>query len=255
MRQLAAIEIIRASIGEPLSDRTLNALGDCIRASSKAVQRRAIDALAAFEAGGDIRVVELLKLAMAGEDRRARWGAAYALGQIGNDAFAVNASGALIEALADDDGDIRWAAALLLVRLGRDYPAEIRAQLLDLAENGNPNARKMALYCIRDRGFSGDDVIAIVARSMRDSSVHVRLAGLAVLARIEAEVDSAAHLVLECLESDPDPGVRRAAAATLGNRSGASDRAMEALRAAARNSEDGSMQRAARSALERLEKR
>jgi hypothetical protein len=30
---------------------------------------------------------------------------------------------------------------------------------------------------------------------------------------------------------------------------------MEALRAAARNSEDGSMQRAARSALERLEKR
>ena len=57
---------------------------------------------------------------LASADRRVRWAAAYALGQIGAGAFAMDSADALCEAMADDDGDIRWAATNLMVQLGRE---------------------------------------------------------------------------------------------------------------------------------------
>jgi len=231
-------------------ERLISELGD----ARKSVQRRAIDELAAIAAAGNPLVIERLRDSIASDDRRMRWAAAYALAQIGASAFAMNVADALCEALSDDDGDIRWAAANLIVRLGREYPAEIRERLISLSADSDRNARKMALYCIRDLHIGGAELISVIERAVRDPDVHVRLAALAVLTRLGEASDAAASLALRCLESDSDPGVRRAAAIALGNFQNGSPRAAAALRAAATDESDRSLARAARGALERLEK-
>jgi HEAT repeat protein len=253
-RRLAAIELILLAPGERLSDDALDALVECVGAAQKTIQRKAIDALAALAESGDARIVARLRASIVGDDRRVRWGAAYALAQIGAGAFAMHVADALSEALSDDDGDIRWAAANLLVRLGHEYPDEIRERLIVLGADRDHNARKMALYCIRDLGFGGAELLTVLERAVRDPDVHVRLAALAVVTRLTDASDGAARLALGCLETDSDPGVRRAAAVALGNLHHSSPGAAAALRTAAADDTDTSLARAARGALERLEK-
>ena len=161
---------------------------------------------------------------------------------------------ALCEAMADDDGDIRWAATNLMARLGRENLAEISARLLRLAADGDRNARKMALYCIRDLEIAGAELIAAVERAVHDPDVHVRLAALSVLSRLRDASGSGVRILLGCIQSDPDAGVRRAAASALGNFQSAGTDATTALRSAAADPADESLARAARGALDRLEK-
>jgi len=232
-------------------ENLIRQLGD----ARKTVQRRAIDELAAIAAGCNPIVIEKLRASIASADRRVRWAAAYALGQIGGGAFAMDCADALCEALADDDGDIRWAATGLMVRLGRENLPEISGRLLKLATDGDCNARKMALYCVRDLEIAGPELLAVVERAAHDSDAHVRLAALAVLSRLRDTPEGAARIMLECLKSDPDAGVRRAAASALGNIQSATADAMTALASAAADRSDESLARAARGALDRLEKR
>jgi len=253
-RQLAAIDSILSAPGIKLGGAALEALIACIGSERKSIQRRAIDALAAL-AGGDSRVITSLKRTMSADNRRARWGAAYALAQIGDDSLAIDAADALCEALGDDDGDIRWAASVLMARLGRRYPDEIRARMLSIAASGNANARKMALYCIRDLAFAGADLVAVLENAVRDENVHIRLAALSVLAKLDDPSGRSAAITLGCLESDSDAGVRRAAAIAMGQVRGSTSRAVPALKIAAASETDPALARAARSALERLEKR
>jgi HEAT repeat protein len=220
----------------------------------KSVQRGAIDRLVALAASGNGLVIEKLRDSIASADRRVRWASAYALAQIGADAFAMDSADALIEAMADDDGDIRWAATNLMVQLGRENFEEITNRLYKLASGSDHNARKMALYCIRDLKIGGPDLIPVVENAVHDSDVHVRLAALAVLARLHDAPDAAGRIMLKCLRSDPDAGVRRAAASALGNVAGADADAITALNLAASNASDESLAKAARGALERLEK-
>ena len=166
----------------------------------------------------------------------------------------MDSADALGEAMADDDGDVRWAATDLMVRLGRENPAEIRARLLKLAAGSDRNARKMALYCIRDLEINGPELIAVVERAVHDSDVHVRLAALAVLSRLRDAPEAAVRIMLGCLTTDPDAGVRRAAASALGKIQTASADATAALACAAADPADESLARAARGALDRLEK-
>jgi len=225
-------------------------LGD----AHKTIQRRAIDQLVAIAASGDPLVIEKLRASMAGSDRRVRWAAAYALAQIGAEAFAMDSADALCEAMADDDGDIRWAATNLMVRLGRENLTEISARLLKLAADTDHNARKMALYCIRDLEIVGAELLAVLEGAVHDADVHVRLAALAVLSRIRDASGQSVRIILECMKSDPDPGVRRAAASALGNIQEASADAMAALALAAADTDDESLARAARGALDRLDR-
>ena len=232
-------------------ENLIRELGD----AHKTVQRRAIDELVAIAATGNLLVTEKLRASVASDDRRVRWAAAYALGQIGSTAFAMDSADALCEAMADDDGDIRWAATNLMVRLGRNNLAEIGARLLELAAHGDRNARKMALYCIRDLEIAGPELLAVVESSVHDPDVHVRLAALAVLSRIHDSSGQSVRIMLECLKSDSDAGVRRAAASALGNIQTSSADATAALESAASDPVDESLARAARGALDRLEKR
>ena len=231
-------------------DNLIRELGD----AHKTVQRRAIDELVAIAASGNPGVAEKLRECAASADRRARWAATYALAQIGETAFAMDSADALCEAMGDDDGDIRWAATNLMVRLGHNNLAEIGARLLKLAANGDHNARKMALYCIRDLEIATPELIAVVKRAVHDADVHVRLAALAVLSRMRDTSGQAVRIMIECLKSDTDAGVRRAAASALGNIQNATADAMAALASAAADTADESLARAARGALDRLEK-
>ena len=232
-------------------ENLIRGLGD----ARKTVQRRAIDELVAIAAAGNPLVTEKLRDSIASADRRVRWAAVYALGQIGAGALAIDCADALCEAMADDDGDIRWAATNLMVRLGRENLAEISGRLLKLAADSDRNARKMALYCIRDLEIAGPELLAVVDSAAHDSDVHVRLAGLAVLSRMRDASGQTVRIMLACLKSDPDAGVRRAAASALGNIQSATVEAMTALMSAAADRCDESLARAARGALDRLEKR
>ena len=236
--------------GANLVENLIRELGD----AHKTVQRRAIDELVAMAGAGNPLVIEKLRASLASGDRRVRWAAAYALGQIGATAFAMDSADALCEAMADDDGDIRWAATNLMVQLGRENLAEIGARLLELAAGGDRNARKMALYCIRDLEIGGPELLAVVERAVHDSDVHVRLAAVSVLSRLRDESGQAVRIMLECMKADTDAGVRRAAASALGNIHGASADATAALASAAADSGDESLARAARGALDRLNK-
>jgi HEAT repeat protein len=243
---------LKASEGSDAAvvENLIRELGD----THKAVQRRAIDELVAIAGSGKPIVTEKLRESIASADRRVRWAAAYALGQIGAGAFAMDSADALCEAMADDDGDIRWAATNLMVLLGRENPGAVGARLLKLAADNNRNARKMALYGIRDLEIAGAELLAVVESAVHDPDVHVRLAALAVLSRIRDASGAAMRIMLECLKSDPDAGVRRAAASALGNIQSINPDAMTALKSAAAGA-DESLARAARGALDRLEKR
>ncbi len=243
---MKAVDDTAATVVENL----IRELGD----TRKAVQRRAIDELVAIAASSDPLVIEKLRESIASTDRRVRWAAAYALAQIGAGAFAMDSADALCEAMADDDGDIRWAATNLMVQLGRENLTEISARLLRLAADSDHNARKMALYCIRDLEIAGAELLAVLEIAVHDADVHVRLAALAVLSRIRDASGESVRIILDCMKSDPDPGVRRAAASALGNIQNAGADTMAALASAAADSADESLARAARGALNRLDK-
>lgn len=249
--QLDAIAQIARTPTARLSEAAVHALARCLSAESKAVRRHAAEA-AAIAAPHSPVIAPTLRALLASASSRARFGAAYALGLIGGDAFDLRVADALYEALGDSDGDVRWAAHDLIMRLGGMYPAEVRTGLLALAHRGAPDARKMALYCLRDLAPDGEEVLAAATLASAADDTHVRLASLAILARLPAYRPQASAIAAQILESDPNPGVRRAAAAALGLISHASPRVLEALERAANRELDSGLSRAARAALKRL---
>jgi HEAT repeat protein len=251
--RVSALLSIVGHTEQNLPHGTIEAITRCLSAESKTVRRRAADALVAA-ARRDPSLVAAIRPNLKSCDPRIRFGTAYALGTIGSAAFTIDTAEPLHEALGNPDGDVRWAAAELIVQLGRRYPSQIGAELLALARTGNPAARKMSIYCIRDLGLADDKILDTATAAARDDDVHVRLAALALLAETFAQQEAAATLMLERLDTDRDPGVRRAAAIALSGTRCRSARVVEALQQAASQAWDDSLARAARAALERLER-
>ena len=251
----ARLEAIREVAENPafaLSEPALDALVECVGANRKAIQRRAAEALAAL-ALHDARIIEKLRAALSHADSRARWGAAYALGLVALEgAFDLAAMPALIEAISSSDGDVRWAAAELIVRLAKSHRDAVSNRLIELTRAGNLNARKMALYCLRDVGGPREDLLAVAESCSGDHPSLLKMAALSLIPRIENPGERATNLAIHLLEDDPDAGVRRCAAVALGHLANRSPRVTEALVRAAKADGDLSMQRAAQGALARL---
>ncbi len=233
-----------------LTGLALARMVECLGAGRKVVQRRAADALATV-APHDHRVAAALRAALDSGDPRMRWGAAYTLGSVGG-ALDSRAQKALLEALANPDGDLRWAAADLIVRLGVESRDEIRRGLVSLANHADHNARKMAIYCLRDLKIGDPEVRATVERASRAAEASVRLAALSLLAHLPDAGGEAAQIALRCLKSDPQPGVRRAAAIALG-RLGANRPIVAQALERATHDDDPLLSKAARQALRKLE--
>ena len=244
--------LLRLSAGEQtdLDADTVEALIENLASESKTVARHASGAIAVIGRSNSAVVARLLDLLDA-PDAATRWPAAYALGLI-DGALDLRAGPALMEALGSHDGDVRWAALDLIVRLGRQFPDAVQGGLLALQANADANRRKMSLYALRNLGLRDSEVIAAIRHASRSADRHVRLAALAFIRESAGAMPDCVDIVLDCLESDPDEGVRRAAAGILGYLRDRSERVLKRLRKAAQAPHDASLRKAARQTLARL---
>jgi HEAT repeat protein len=250
--RLAAIREVAENPQIALSEHVLEGLIRCLSADRKVLQRRAAEALAAV-ASHDARVVEKLRATLSHTEPRMRWGVAYALGLVTLDGVLdLAAMPNLVEALSSNDGDVRWAAAELVVRLGKEHREAVSTQLIALARNSDPNARKMALYCLRDVGGPREELLGIAEACCADHHSIVKMAALSLLTRIGDAGERSTNLAVRLMQNDPDAGVRRCAAVALGHLGNHSTLVTDALVRAAKIDGDVSMQRAANGALTRL---
>ena len=219
----------------------------CLGHSRKAVQRGAAAQLVRFSRTHPELVAALTKK-LADPDPRVRWTAAFTLSQL--DLPTPSPLPVLIENLGHDESDLRWAAATAVLRLAAHHPPVIE-ELRRLAGAGNAVQRRMALYCLRDLAQAGPDAQAVYLTSLSDLDSGVRLAGLSCLGKLKLASSEAGKALLRLVEADPDPGVRRSAAVTLGQLGDAAPTVLEVLTRAAQ-SDDTGLRKAAAGALEKL---
>jgi hypothetical protein len=112
--------------------------------------------------------------------------------------------------------------------------------------------RRMALYCLRDLGQTTPTAQTVYLTSLSDPDRMVRLGGLSCLGKLTLTTSAVRELLLRMLFADPDPGVRRATAVTLGQLDDRAPEVLEALASAAR-SEDVALSKAATGALKKLQ--
>lgn len=226
------------------------ALADLLGARDRAAQRAAVDRLVAETKREPGRHLDVLRGALESPNLRVRWAGAYAMAQI--DVYDSRAAGALCEALSSRDRDRRWASVRMLARLGRKQPASVRRELAAMVRGDHPVARRMALYALREMRAQGGDIISLVEETVRASSAPERLAALALLASMDGCSDRAAEIAMALVQSDPDPGVRRAAAIALGKVGNRNEAIIVTLSRVAANDFDKSLARAAEYSLRRL---
>jgi HEAT repeat protein len=251
-RAAALVELAARPLAERsalIDGEVAAALIGLLASERRSEQRCAAEAIARLVAD-HAAVSAALRAALVAPTQRTRWGAAFALAR---SPLPLDPAlwPAVREAMALDDGDQRWAAAELAARLAKAHPQvldDLRRTLGDSAAT----LRKMALYCLREVG--PPDLAPLALSRLDDPEPSVRLAALAALVHVPGgttERRDSALAVARRLDADRDPGVRRAAAATLGNLGIASDEVTAALRRAVGDS-DASLARAARGALAKL---
>jgi len=246
--RLAALEDVAAQAGT-LSAEVALAVVECLGSGSKALQRRATDALRRTDEAARPAVLAALRAAIGASEANRRWGAAYALGRL--DVLEPALVPPLLEALGDRDGDRRWAAAELMVGCGSRHPEAVVPVLREALRAPVPERRKMALYVLRDLGIDLADLTDELLAATRDDDAAVRLAALATLVRLEKPPAAACDAALRLASDDPNPGVRRAAVSVLGVL-GRDVPAAEAALDAALASSDPGTRRAAEAARRRL---
>lgn len=246
-RRTALAEL--ASSGSPLDAATLDLVVECLGVPDKATQRIAADVLR--NAGPEHRpaVVARLRAVLGRGAGDHRFGAAYALGRLGDTGAAVVA--ALLATLGERDGDRRWAAAELLTACARADPGRVVPDLLAAATDADEERRKMALYVLRHAAPADPDAHAAALRGLGDPALGVRFAALAAVVRLVPVPAEASALVLTLVHDNPDDGLRRAALCALGA-VGRGVSAAEHAIAAAETSDDPRMRRAAAIARRRL---
>ena len=249
IRLAALAQLEQASDELVLPSAVVDALLGCLGDHNKAVQRRAAQQLIRFSSRQPA-IIELLRDRLTDPQSRIRWTAAYALAQLPLPEPWPLA--ALIENLGHQESDLRWAAATALLRLMERHTS-VLTRLLDVARSGNPVQRRMALYCLRDANQTGPAARQVYLASLSDQQAGVRLAGLSCLGRCpphNTDTDAEAALI-RLLAADPVSGVRRAGAASLGQRGSRSPAVVNALHQAAADP-DPSLARAAAAALKKL---
>lgn len=240
------IELVEAGEAAAVDAELATALVALFEQPGRTQQRHLADALQPL-ARQNTAVYEALKDALAASNDSLRWGAAFTLGHAFGPSPAIART--ILQVLGQEDGDSRWAAAELacgLARLSEDFTNELRAA----TRAQTATLRRMALYCLRD--LKVPDLCALAREGLNDPTSHGRMAALSAL--VAAAPDAVANEALvgpigRLIEDDPDPGVRRAAAATLGRLGApAARRILEQASASA----DPSLARAAAGALRKL---
>jgi HEAT repeat protein len=193
---------------EPLVDQLLPLLVAGVGDEHKGVQVHSANCLE-FLCFQSQRVVPALREAMAGTDAWQAWGAALVTARMGY--WFPEMAPALQGAMGAQDRDVRWAAAGFCLQLGQHHPEAVAAVKATLADP-NPNARKMAAYCLGAMGRYAE-VEAALAAGLSDPERDVRRAvvlGLDKVPQVSVEVRGR---IAAMRREDPDEYVRRTAAA------------------------------------------
>ncbi|MCS6925795.1 MAG: HEAT repeat domain-containing protein, partial [Candidatus Binatia bacterium] len=235
--RLAALEALeRHDAQHPLPPDVSRGLLACLGHTRKAVQREAAAQLVRF-ARTQPTLVHALRQKLSDPDARVRWTAAFTLSHL--DLPEPSPLPVLIENLGHAESDLRWAAATAVVRLAAQHPSVIAA-MRDLARDGNAVQRRMALYCLRDLAQTDSAACALYLACLDDPDPMVRLGSLSCLAKLKVAGPEVQEKLLRVLTTDPDSGVRRATAATLGQLRNPAPAVIAALRTAAQ-SDDSSL--------------
>ena len=200
------------------------------------------DAATALSLSGKDAVPALIK-ALEEKDARARHATAYALGQMGPDAGA--AVPALVRKLSDQDYAVRNSAAYSLTVIGipgvlalvdaaekGQAPARavaasmltnsslpllrVSSELLKMAKNESPAARKQAIETLRAIRVARGPAIHASLSALDDPVLEVRLAAIETLGTRGGQDETVIRMLAASL-SDGSPRIREAAANALGN--------------------------------------
>ena len=234
--------------GVELPSSVVGGLLECLGDQKKAVQRGAAQQLVGFSQHQPA-IIEMLSDKLSDSNPRIRWTAAYALSEI--PLAEPLPLPVLIENIGHAESDLRWAATTAILRLASRHPS-VLAAMVDLAGTGNPVQRRMALYCLRDANQTDAAAQHIYLMSLTDQVPGVRLAGLSCIGKCQLPVSEIESPLIQLLETDPDIGVRRATAVTLGQLRATSPAIVAALTQAA-GGEDKSLGKASAGALKKLQ--
>jgi len=179
------------------------------------------------------------------------WPVAYILGHLQPPpAYAVEV---LIETLDHREPDIRWAVGLLLTNMAKTESA-IVDRLVRLTAAGSINQKRMALYCIRDLALSDVASRSALLAALGDADATVRVAA-AICLRLRTDLEAVGkQALLKIYAEDVEAKVRHTAAIALAHLGDATPEFLSALRKN-RESDDRETRKAARAALDLLEKR
>lgn len=250
--RLAALALLKEN-SQPMTlpPALIAGLIACLGHKTKAIQRAAAGQLVRFSPTQP-EIINHLGHKLTDPDQRMRWTAAFALSELPVPTpLALSVLPVLIENLGHEESDLRWAAATAVLRLAAHHQAAIPA-MLSLASAGNAVQRRMAVYCLRDAPLAQTVAPRVWVTSLSDPDPGVRLAGLSYLGKHKPAVPEAESRLVQLLESDPDIGVRRATAVTLGQLGIASSIVLEALQQALQAG-DSSLSKAATGALKKLQ--
>lgn len=237
---------------EPDQLERLEAFFASLEQADKKALRRGVEALIAAAPNAP-QVVAELRAALNRAPAEKRWPIAYVLAHISSP-LSPPCLEALSSALEMADPDIRWAVALLLVDLGKKSASGIAAHLVDLVGKGNPAQRRMAVYCLRD--IRADDPAHgnAVQNALQDLDPLVRVAALTSLKAFPTIGGNATDRLINLVASDADSRVRSSAALALAHLGPPTENVSRALNDATRSS-DSKLAKAARAALELLNKK
>lgn len=225
----------------------VDGLLECLGDHTKAVQRGAAEQLVRF-APQQPEIIEAVREKLNALDARLRWTAAYTLSQL--PVSEPSHLPILIENLGHEESDLRWAAATAILRLASRHTS-VLTKMRTLASAGNAVQRRMALYCLRDSAQRDPSTLQVYLASLTDAEPGVRLAGLSCLGKLKCALAEAEAQLVDLLGRDPDIGVRRATAVTLGQLGTASSVVHTALTEAAQE-DDQSLRKAAAGSLKKL---
>ncbi len=229
--------LARYEAGEaPIPASALDSIIDSLGGESKEERRRAAGALSV--AARDRQLVGRIESIFDDADAHNRWGAAFALARAGIESDVL--FDAALAALGFDDGDVRWAALEIVVSLARKQPRRVEP-IVALARENSAAGRKMALYGLRDLD-AGDEAVYTLA--LFSETAGVRLAAISGIARLKTTTPQAHDALRVTVERDSDPGVRRAAAVTLGRIAGHEPSVRAALESIRASSSDADLVRA-----------
>jgi len=207
------ISACREAVEDPSATLLIDALGEALGDTDKAVALAASEALVQLARTID-EVKPVVRRALRSDAASQRWHAALTSARI--EPPTPRLLPPIVEALASRDGDVRWMAARLLVDTGHVNP-EVLPLVIGLVTGGaSPDVRRMAAHCVRELGPERPESTRALLEGTRDPDRSVRHAALTALAGLTDPSREVFDRLMEIIIDPSDATSRKMAAYSLG---------------------------------------